>query len=115
MPFTNLVRRSVAPSGLLLRSCYRGFASLRFRSAPLRRTRFITQSSLSGLAFQLRKLGLDVLIEDPVGVAEAEKESRILLTRDPALTGSGFSRICVVRRTEVREQLKEVLARLGLE
>jgi uncharacterized protein len=88
---------------------------LRFRRRPLRRTRFVAQSSLSGLSFYLRFLGFDVLIEDPVRVAAAERKRRILLTSDPALIESGFSRICVVRKTGVREQLKEVLARLDLE
>jgi uncharacterized protein len=87
---------------------------LRIRKDPLRQTRFITDSGLSRLAFYLRFLGFDVLIEDPVSLAVAEEERRILLTTDPASLSSGLSRVYVVRKTEPREQLKEVLSRLDL-
>ena len=87
---------------------------LRLREGPLRNIRFVTDPDLSRLAFYLRILGFDVLIEDPVNPAAAEEERRILLTTDPAALKSGLSRVCVVRAMEPREQLDEILSRLDL-
>ena len=88
---------------------------LRIRREPLRRIRFVTDPDLSPLASSLRFLGFDVIVENPVRVAEsAEKEHRILLTADPAFLNHGLSRVYVVRKINPREQLEEVLSRFDL-
>jgi uncharacterized protein len=88
---------------------------LKIRREPLRRTKFTAVGSLYGLASCLRSLGFDVLIESTVCVEHAEAGNSILLTTDPAMLYSGFSRIYVIQKTDPSEQLKEVLARFDLD
>ena len=88
---------------------------LKIRSEPLRCLRFITDPDLSPLASSLRFLGFDVIVGNPVWIAEnAEKEHRILLTADPAFADRRLSRVYVVKKINPREQLEEVLARFDL-
>jgi len=85
---------------------------LRFRKAPLRRTKFVVDSGLRRLAFYLRLLGFDAYVDPEVGVAEEER--RILLTANPAFSKSGLSRLYVIRERRPREQLKEIISRFDL-
>lgn len=88
---------------------------LTIRREPLRRIRFVTDPNLFPLASSLRLLGFDVIVENPVRVAEiAEKEHRILLTADPAFVDRRLSRVFVVRKANPKEQLEEVLSRFDL-
>jgi hypothetical protein len=88
---------------------------LKIRREPLRHTCFVTDLSLSCLASYLRSLGFDILVECPARAAEiSEEEHRILLMSDSEFPCSGLSRVYVVRNTEPREQLKEVLSRFDL-
>jgi hypothetical protein len=89
------------------------------REKPLRQTRFMAGQGLSRLAGYLRLLGFDTLdsrcwMFERI-VREAEKERRILLTRDPSLLKyPGLSRIYLVRAAKPRDQLLEVLSRFDL-
>ncbi len=94
-------------------------ALARVRGRPLRRTRFVLDSSLAKLAAYLRTLGFDALC--PSGCTDEElarlslSERRILLTRDRSL----LKRAAVTHGYHVREsvpraQLAEVLNRFDL-
>jgi uncharacterized protein with PIN domain/sulfur carrier protein ThiS len=92
---------------------------LKLRGEPLRRTRFVVDAHLGGLARYLRMLGFDTLYEN--GYADDElvrisaAERRILLTRDRALLmRRSVSHGCYVRSTRPRQQLEEIVARLDL-
>lgn len=88
---------------------------LTIRQEPLRRLRFVTDPDLSPLASFLRFLGFDVIVGNPVRIAEnAEKEHRILLTADPAFADRRHSRVYVVKKINPKEQLEEVLSRFDL-
>lgn len=106
-------------------SVYPAFESLdvgpviRLREKPLRRTCFLAEPALGRLARRLRMLGFDTRIlneafrEDVI--RRAEKDRRILLTReaellrDPALT-----RVHLVRQEKARDQLREIMLRFDL-
>jgi hypothetical protein len=92
---------------------------LRTRKKPLRKIRFLAEPGLLRLTRYLRRLGFEVLDagswthEEIVRVAE--KDHRILLTRNIALLESGeLSRICFVRAAKPKDQLRDVLSRLDL-
>ena len=92
---------------------------LRARKKPLRKIRFLLGSGLLRLGQYLRRLGFDVLDagawthEETVQVAE--KDRRILLTRDPELMKSPeLSRVCFIRAARPKDQLRDVLSRLDL-
>lgn len=92
---------------------------LRVRLEPLRRTRFIIDRGLAPLAADLRRLGFDVFEAETFSSAEivtlAEQQKRILVTADPGfLENSRLSRVCVVRESEPRRQLFEIMARLDM-
>jgi hypothetical protein len=93
---------------------------IRTRKKPLRRTRFLASAGLCDLARHLRLLGFDILVSrlrlpDKI-VHAAEKERRILLTKDPALVKHpDVSRAYCVRMMKPKRQVKEVLARFDLE
>jgi len=89
------------------------------RRAPLRRTRFILDVHLGKLARYLRMLGFDSLYEndytDDAIVRIAEKEKRIVLTRDIGiLKNNSLSRGYWVRSQQPAEQVREVVGRLHL-
>jgi len=86
---------------------------LRIRQEPLRRIRFITGPDLSLLASSLRCLGFDVVVENVDRPSEIV-EDRILLTADPDFLNRGLARVYVVRKTNPKEQLEEVLSRVDL-
>lgn len=88
---------------------------VRVRKKPLRRSRFLVDISLNRLAFYLRLLGFDARIshtpcrEDIV--RKAEKDRRILLTRDAALyRDPSIARSHLVRQDKPRRQLAEILS-----
>jgi len=88
----------------------------RVRAVPLRVTRFLADVHLGRLARQLRMMGLDTAWSGPMGdeeiVREARRESRIILTRDRGLLKRrAVTHGYLVRSTEPREQLVEVLSR----
>jgi uncharacterized protein len=92
---------------------------IRVRDLPLRQPRFIAGTDLSALAGSLRTLGFDMLdsrywdFEKLVHVAEEER--RIFLTRDPSLSKSPrLSRVYLVRASDPKDQLREVLTRFDL-
>ena len=92
---------------------------LRVRKKPLRKIRFLQGPGLLRLTRYLRRLGFDVL--DAGGwtheetVRAAEKDRRILLTRNPELMESPeLSRVCFVHAARPKDQLREVLSRLDL-
>ena len=92
---------------------------LKVRAEPLRRTRFIADAQLGGLAKYLRLLGFDTLYENSYRDAQVARisvdEQRIVLTRDRALLMHKLiSRGCYVRGTRPRQQLEEVVLRLDL-
>jgi hypothetical protein len=89
------------------------------RKKPLRRTRFLTGPGLVRLACYLRLIGFDTVDSRswPLkkSVSVAEKERRIVLTRNPALMRSpDFSRIYLVREATPKRQLIEVMHRFDL-
>ena len=92
---------------------------LKVRVEPLRRTRFIADAQLGGLAKYLRMLGFDTLYENGYRDAQVARisvdEQRIVLTRDRALLMHKLiSHGCHVRGTRPRQQLEEVVSRLDL-
>ena len=92
---------------------------LKVRAAPLRRTRFIADAQLGGLAKYLRMLGFDTLYENSYADAQVARisadEHRIVLTRDRALLMHKLiSHGCYVRGTRPRQQLEEIVSRLDL-
>lgn len=92
---------------------------LRLREAPLRRVCFVADAHLGRLARYLRLLGFDTLYENDLGDTElaalAEREGRILLSRDRALlAGPALSHGLWVAATRPREQVVEVVQRLDL-
>ncbi len=92
----------------------------RLRAKPLSQSRFIIDVNLGKLARYLRLLGFDCLYsnqyEDKQIVLLAKKHKRIILTRDIGLLKHKLvSHGYWVRKTNPRDQLKEVVGRLQLE
>jgi len=89
------------------------------RDTPLRRPRFIAGAALHRLIALLAARGFDARAEavEPNRLCMiAEQEQRILLVEAPASEpGRLPSRICRVVSPEAEAQLREVLARLGLQ
>jgi uncharacterized protein len=89
------------------------------RPRPLRRIRFVADVHLGRLVRYLRLLGFDTAYHndwtDTRLVEAAVGESRILLTRDRGLLKRGaIDHGYLVRHTEPRAQLEEVLERFDL-
>jgi uncharacterized protein with PIN domain/molybdopterin converting factor small subunit len=92
---------------------------LRVRDRPLRTTRFIADAHLGGLAHLLRMAGFDTLYDnnfhDSVIAAIAEREERIVLTRDRELLKRRvITHGCYIRTLKSNQQLKEIFERLDL-
>ena len=92
---------------------------LRLRDHPLRETRFVADAHLGGLARMLRMLGFDTLYDnhfhDDDIVAIAEKEGRIVLTRDrELLKRRPVTHGCYVHALKSEQQLREIVGRLDL-
>jgi uncharacterized protein len=92
---------------------------LRVRLHPLRRTRFVADAHLGGLAHLLRMTGFDTLYDnnfrDDAIEAIARDEGRIVLTRDRELLKRRWiTHGCYVRALHSTDQLREVFARLDL-
>lgn len=91
----------------------------RLKGRPLRRPRFILDVHLGRLAKHLRLFGFDALYrndyEDRAIVSIAERERRIVLTRDRRLLmNRRLMRGYWIRNTDSQEQLTEVLERFHL-
>ncbi len=91
----------------------------RVRAAPLRDTRFVSDSHLGRLSAYLRLAGFDTLYDpawhDAALADLSARQHRILLTRDLALLKrSAVTHGYYVRETAVRRQLVEVLRRFDL-
>jgi uncharacterized protein with PIN domain len=91
----------------------------RVRAEPLRETRFLLDGHLGRLARYLRMAGLDVAWErdaaDAALARVAPAERRILLTRDRGLLKRrAVTHGYVVRATDARAQLAEVIRRFDL-
>lgn len=92
---------------------------LRLRERPLREPRFVIDSNLGQLARYLRLLGFDVVYRNNFTDREvaqiADREKRIVLTRDRALLQHKIiTHGYFVRADKPREQVREILARLNL-
>jgi hypothetical protein len=93
---------------------------LRVREYPLRNPRFVADSHLGGLAHMLRMLGFDTLYDnhfhdDEEIVAIAERDGRIVLTRDrELLKRRAVTHGCYVHAMKSEEQLREIVERLDL-
>ncbi|MEN8207054.1 MAG: Mut7-C RNAse domain-containing protein [Pseudomonadota bacterium] len=92
---------------------------LRLRPAPLRSPAFVLDSNLGRLARYLRLLGFDCLyqndFDDETVATIADREQRIVLTRDRALLQRRIiTHGYFVREVRPRFQVKEVLARFDL-
>lgn len=92
---------------------------LRVRDRPLRSSRFIADAHLGGLAHLLRMAGFDTLYDnnflDSAIAAIAEKEGRIVLTRDRELLKRRIiTHGCYVHALKSTQQLKEIFERLDL-
>ncbi len=92
---------------------------LRVRAAALRVTRFVADAHLGGLARLLRLAGFDTLYdnryEDAEVVAIAEREGRIVLTRDrELLKRRELTHGCFVHALRPEQQAAELFARLDL-
>lgn len=92
---------------------------LRVREQPLRETRFVADAHLGGLAHMLRMLGFDTLYDnhfaDDEIVAIAERDDRIVLTRDrDLLKRRAVTHGCYVHAIKSEAQLREIVERLDL-
>jgi uncharacterized protein with PIN domain len=92
---------------------------LRVRAHPLRTVRFVADAHLGGLARLLRMAGFDTLYDNGFDDAElaaiAEREGRIVLTRDrELLKRRNVTHGCYVRAIKPECQLREVVDRLDL-
>lgn len=92
---------------------------LRVRETPLRRTAFVADAHLGGLARLLRLTGFDTLYDN--GFADAEiaaisaREGRIVLTRDrELLKRRNITHGCFLHALKPERQLQEIFARLDL-
>jgi hypothetical protein len=91
----------------------------RVRPAPLRETRFALDVHLGKLARLLRMFGFDASWGGPVDdeelVRAARRENRIVLTRDRGLLKRRLvTHGCLVRATDPRAQIAEVIKRFDL-
>jgi len=92
---------------------------VRLRPAPLRSPAFVLDSNLGRLTRYLRLLGFDCLYQndydDETVASIADRQQRIVLTRDRALLQRKIiTRGYFVREVRPRPQVKEVLARFDL-
>jgi len=92
---------------------------LRVRERPLRVTRFVADAHLGGLAHMLRMAGFDSLYRNDYRDREiadiAEREGRIILTRDRELLKyRGVTHGCYVHALKPAPQLRELAERLDL-
>ncbi|MDP2109630.1 MAG: Mut7-C RNAse domain-containing protein [Thiobacillus sp.] len=92
---------------------------LRVREQPLREPRFVADAHLGGLAHMLRMLGFDTLYDnhfhDDAIVAIAERDGRIVLTRDrELLKRRAVTHGCYVHALKSEQQLREIVERLDL-
>ncbi len=106
-------------------SLYPEFESLDIRSVtvlrdrPLRATKFVAESSLSGLADLLQVEGFSCICppqaSDEALVRISEQDKRIILTTDPGLAKTyDLDRYFSLKATKFEEQLQEVLDRFQL-
>lgn len=91
----------------------------KLRSKPLREIKFILDVHLGKLAKYLRLLGFDTIynnsLDDPEIIETAQKEKRIILTRDFGILKNGkVTHGYWLRSQDSKEQLKEVIQRFGL-
>lgn len=92
---------------------------LRLRDRPLRRTRFVADAHLGGLARLLRMAGFDTVYDNHFADAEIERiagdDGRIVLSRDrELLKRRSISHGCYVHALKPDAQLTEIIARLDL-
>ena len=92
---------------------------LRVRERPLRVTRFVADAHLGGLAHMLRMAGFDTLYRNDYRDREiadiAEREGRIILTRDRELLKyRGVTHGCYVHALKPAQQFRELAERLDL-
>jgi uncharacterized protein with PIN domain len=92
---------------------------LRVREYPLRELRFVADAHLGGLARMLRMMGFDTLydnhIDDDDIVACAEREGRIVLSRDrELLKRRSITHGCYLHAQKAEQQLREIVERLDL-
>ena len=92
---------------------------LRVRERPLRVTRFVADAHLGGLAHMLRMAGFDTLYRNDYRDREiadiAEREARIILTRDRELLKyRGVTHGCYVHALKPAQQFRELVERLDL-
>ncbi len=91
----------------------------RMRDEPLRVPAFVLDTHLGKLASYLRMLGFDTVYRNTLDDAEllriSATESRLLLSRDRLLINTpGLRRAYLVRATDPKQQLREVLIRFDL-
>jgi len=91
----------------------------RLRPEPLRRSRFMVDANLGRLARYLRMLGFDTRfdlnLQDEEIITMAEKEKRILLTRDLGILKNGrVLRGYFIRSQKPDVQLREVVEKFHL-
>ncbi len=92
---------------------------LRVRREPLRRTRFVADAHLGGLAHMLRMAGFDTLYDnhfaDPEIAEISARDTRIVLTRDrELLKRRNITHGCYVHAIRTPQQFREVFERLDL-
>ena len=92
---------------------------MRLRKRPLRKTKFIMDVHLDGLAKMLRRTGFDTLyknnLQDDEIVRISKEEKRIILTRDQGLLKTkGITHGYCIRSTSPEDQFGEVLDRFDL-
>lgn len=92
---------------------------LKLRAAPLRRTAFVADAHLGGLARLLRLTGFDTLydngFDDEEIAALSVREGRVVLTRDrELLKRRNITHGCFVHALKPERQLHEIFSRLDL-
>jgi uncharacterized protein len=119
VPFSYVVRNGDRIAAYPTFESFDVTAELRVRPAVLRETKFILDVHLGKLAAYLRMLGFDTVYGD--GFCDAElvrissEQHRILLTRDRGLVKyRAVTHGHLVRETDSRRQLAEIVARFDL-
>ena len=119
VPFSHTVRDGDRVAVYPMFESFDVSSELKTGREPMRQPRFVLDVHLGRLAAYLRMLGFDAIygnrLEDAELVRISAEQSRILLTRDRGvLKHNAVTHGYLLRQTESRRQLEEVVARFDL-
>ena len=119
VPFSHVVRDGDRIAVYPMFESFDIAGELKVRQQPLREPKFVLDVHLGKLAAYLRMLGFDAAYgncsSDPELVRTSSEQQRILLTRDRGLLKhSAVTHGYLVRHTDSRRQIAEIVARFDL-